>query len=75
MGSRADFPDTTRKGPLGFKIAKPLETTLRNRLADSQKEGGIKGGQLNITRIKIVSVAHDVVGLSGTVPGRSSQKT
>jgi hypothetical protein len=50
-------------GPLDIEIAQPLESALRERLADSRKGGRIESGQSSVTRIKIVSVSHDVVGL------------
>jgi hypothetical protein len=51
------------RGPLDIEIAGPLESTLRKRLADSRSEGRIKSGESNTTRIKIVTVTHDIVGL------------
>jgi hypothetical protein len=47
-------------GPLDIEIAEPLQSALRKRLADSPKGGHIESGQSHITRIKIVSVSHDV---------------
>jgi hypothetical protein len=50
-------------GPLDIAIAEPLESALRTRLANTRGARRIEGDQLDITRIKIVSVSHDVLGL------------
>ena len=50
-------------GPLDIEIAIPLESALRGRLAVSRKGRRIESSQSSVTRIKIVSVSHDVVGL------------
>jgi hypothetical protein len=51
-------------GPLDIEIAEPLESSLRKRLGDdSRREEQIDSGRSSVTRIKIVSVSHDVAGL------------
>ena len=58
--------DSERKragGPLDIEIAEPLQSTLRQRLADSPSEGRSMIGKSNVTRIKIVTVSHDVARL------------
>jgi hypothetical protein len=63
---RVVSPEAERKragGPLDIEIAEPLQSALRQRLTDSQSLGAIQSGESNITRLKIVSVSHDVVGL------------
>ena len=50
-------------GPLDIEIAQPLESALRERLAVPRKGRRIESSQSSATRIKIVSVSHDVVGL------------
>ena len=50
-------------GPLDIEIAEPLQSALRKRLVNSGSKRSINGGHLNVTRIKIISVSHDVVGL------------
>jgi hypothetical protein len=49
-------------GPLDIEVAEPLQAVLQKRLETSGSER-TNGGHSSITRIKIVSVAHDVVGL------------
>jgi hypothetical protein len=63
---RVISPESERKRagePLDIEIAEPLQSTLRQRLSDSRSQGRIQSGESNITRIKIVSVSHDVAGL------------
>jgi hypothetical protein len=50
-------------GPLDIEIAEPLQSTLQQRLAGSRSQGQSKSGETNVTRIKIVTVSHDVASL------------
>src|ERR1700730_14879112 len=49
--------------PLNLEIARPLELALEKAIADSSGVNKGAVSQSNITRLKIVSVWHGVVGL------------
>lgn len=63
---RVVAPESEQKrtgAPLDIEVAEPLEIVLRARLADRPTDRQIKDGLLNVTRIRIVSVSHDVAYL------------
>jgi hypothetical protein len=49
--------------PIDLEIAKPLELALQKKIADLQSVGKGEDRHANVTRIKIVSVSHDVAFL------------
>jgi hypothetical protein len=55
--------DRLAKVPLDLEIAKPLESALQNRIAGLQSVDKGSDHPLKITRIKIVSVWHDITRL------------
>ena len=57
--------------PIDVEIAKPLELALQKRIGDLQSAGTSLDRRSSITRIKIISVWHGVLGLGmGTAVGQ-----